>query len=178
LKAIKGNSFNYRFLVNFYIRYLGEWIPFEKYEMKVGPKGDDFVFFPWPKVVEHIIDEESPLYEICKEHIDSKPNSSSESFSNNSDDSERKNKHINHNYEIVVILEGKIETTGASCHIRTSYLPQEIHFGFRFTPVFQEFSNYEYFFDYSKFDEIEAVDKELFYLNEKDINCYQNLITG
>jgi hypothetical protein len=42
----------------------------------------------------------------------------------------------NEDFEIVVILEGNIETTGASCHIRTSYLPQEILFGYRFVPIY------------------------------------------
>ena len=47
----------------------GEFIPFQTYNMKVGYdwSGNDNVFFPWPKTVEHVIDSSSPFYEICKE---------------------------------------------------------------------------------------------------------------
>lgn len=44
----------------------GEFIPFQTYDMKVGYDGNENVFFPWPKTVEHVIDTNSPLYEICK----------------------------------------------------------------------------------------------------------------
>ena len=46
----------------------GEFIPFQTYDMKVSNdwSGNDSVFFPWPKTVEHIIDERSPFYETCK----------------------------------------------------------------------------------------------------------------
>jgi hypothetical protein len=46
----------------------GEFIPFQTYDMKVSSdlSGNDSVFFPWPKTVEHIIDEESPFYDMCK----------------------------------------------------------------------------------------------------------------
>ena len=37
--------------------------------MKVGHdwSGNDSIFFPWPKTIEHVIDENSPLYEMCKQ---------------------------------------------------------------------------------------------------------------
>ena len=71
----------------------------------------------------------------------------------------------NIDYEIVVMLEGNIETTGASCHIRTSYLPQEILFGYRFVPIYPKFTKFEYKFDFSKFDQVEPVQPHLFHLN-------------
>lgn len=71
----------------------------------------------------------------------------------------------NIDYEIVVMLEGNIETTGASCHIRTSYLPQEILFGYRFKPIFPKINKFEYMFDFSKFDNVELVQPHLVHLN-------------
>ena len=73
-------------------------------------------------------------------------------------------------YEIVVMLEGNIETTGAACHIRTSYLPQEILFGYRFTPIYPKFTNSEYLFDYSKFDQVEPFQYDLMDLNTNHLN--------
>ena len=74
------------------------------------------------------------------------------------------------------MLEGNIETTGASCHIRTSYLPQEILFGFRFIPNHPKISNSEYLFDYSKFDQVEPVNLHLIPLTMSHLNPQLNLI--
>ena len=82
----------------------------------------------------------------------------------------------NEDFEIVVILEGNIETTGASCHIRTSYLPQEILFGYRFKPIYPKFTDFEYLFDYSQFDQVEEFQKELLYLNVAYNNRQWNCI--
>lgn len=173
----------------------GEFIPFQSYDMKVGHNwsGNDSVFFPWPKTVEHVIDEESPLYEICKQAkcYRNKPTchkSNSDGFDelsdstiNSTDNKEcdllLPNKYEkNSDYEIVVILEGNIETTGASCHIRTSYLPQEILFGYRFVPVYPKFTDFEYLFDYSKFDQVEIFQYDLLDLNVAINNPHLNLV--
>ena len=82
----------------------------------------------------------------------------------------------NEDYEIVVMLEGNIETTGAACHIRTSYLPQEILFGYRFTPTYPQFTNDEYLFDYSKFDQVEPMDLKLMRLNVAHLNPHLNYV--
>ncbi len=105
----------------------GEFIPFQSYDMKVGHdwSGNDGLFFPWPKTIEHVIEPDSPLFDIChKQNLPCETTNNSENLNKQED------------YEIVVILEGNIETTGASCHIRTSYLPQEILFGYRFVPIY------------------------------------------
>ncbi|RNA03385.1 G -activated inward rectifier potassium channel 3-like [Brachionus plicatilis] len=139
-----------------------EFIPFQSYDMKVGfDWSGDNVFFPWPKTVEHIIDEHSPFYHICREYL-AEPRS--DNLSNLSQELSSED------YEIVVILEGNIETTGASCHIRTSYLPQEILFGYRFVPVYPKFTDFEYLFDYSKFNQIEPVNYDLINLNRSYFN--------
>ena len=82
----------------------------------------------------------------------------------------------NEDYELVVMLEGNIETTGAACHIRTSYLPQEILFGYRFTPIYPKFTNSEYLFDYSKFDHVEPFQYNLMHLNTAHLNRHLNYV--
>ncbi len=110
----------------------GEFIPFQSYDMKVGHdwSGKHNLFFPWPKTVEHVIDEQSPLYELCKqatsnnspnqsrtnrlsnhkrhskiggEFIDFSGNSETTLLSNN----ESENSIKTEDYEIVIILEGE-----------------------------------------------------------------------
>jgi hypothetical protein len=94
----------------------------------------------------------------------------------------RHSQHLNRNeiknedFEIVVILEGNIETTGASCHIRTSYLPQEILFGYRFVPIYPKFTDFEYLFDYAKFDQVEPFQSRLFHLNVAHLNRHLNYV--
>ena len=124
----------------------GEYIPFQSYECQVGQdwSGRDTIFFPYPKIVEHVIDENSPFFEVL--------------MSNNESD----------DYEIVVILEGNIETTGASCHIRTSYIPEEILWGYRFIPSYPYVGNLGYSFDFSKFNLVEPVNANLFHLNRNN----------
>ena len=65
----------------------------------------------WPVTISHNIDEESPLYDL---HPDDLLKST------------RK-------FEILVIFEGVTEETGNTMQARTSYLPNEILWGHRFT---------------------------------------------
>lgn len=46
----------------------GELYPFYQTDMDVGyDEGKDRVFIMWPIIVTHVIDEDSPLYEISKQ---------------------------------------------------------------------------------------------------------------
>ncbi len=110
----------------------GEFIPFQTYDMKVGHdwSGKDNLFFPWPKTVEHVIDEQSPLYELCKKasshailnqtktyapYNNKRNNKLSEGLSESSgntettilssNDSDKSTK--TEDYEIIIILEGR-----------------------------------------------------------------------
>jgi hypothetical protein len=120
----------------------GEFIPFENFECKIR---NETIFFPYPITIEHIIDASSPFNNIL----------TANNGVNNG----------NHDYEIVVILEGNIETTGSSCHIRTSYLPDEILWGYRFSPLNPIVTKNGYTFDFSKFNNVELVNKDLLNLN-------------
>lgn len=65
-------------------------------------------------------------------------------------------------FEIVVILEGTIESTGQSTQARSSYIANEVLWGHRFDPMVsynKEQQGYEV--DYSKFNETTQVDTPL-----------------
>lgn len=85
----------------------------------------------WPVTVAHKIDKNSPLYGISSQRL----------------------KHDI--FEIIVVLEGSIESTGQSMQARTSYLPSEIFWGCRFDEMLK-FNKFicEYEVDYSKFEAI------------------------
>ncbi len=162
----------------------GEFIPFQSYDMKVAWNdwSGSAIFFPWPLTVEHIIDENSPLYDMYKDLLKERNSEKTDIPSiqiNSQVQDSTPNETLtvkNEDYEIVVMLEGNIETTGAACHIRTSYLPQEILFGYRFTPTYPQFTNVEYLFDYSKFDQVEPVSFDLMRLNVAHLNPHLNYV--
>ena len=52
--------------------------------------------------------------------------------------------------EVIVILEGVVETTGITTQARTSYISDEIQWGHRFVPIVNEEEGV-YSVDYSKF---------------------------
>ncbi len=65
-------------------------------------------------------------------------------------------------FEIVVILEGVIESTGSTTQARTSYLPSEILWGHRFEPLVSFKKELgEYSVDYSLFNSFYEVDTPL-----------------
>lgn len=86
------------------------------------------IHFIWPMIIVHKIDENSPLSDISVNNL-----------------------HFN-SFEVVVTLEGTIESTGQSTQARSSYLPSEILWGHRFDQLL-EFDAYlgEYVVDFSKF---------------------------
>ncbi|XP_049281965.1 G protein-activated inward rectifier potassium channel 3-like isoform X2 [Anopheles funestus] len=88
------------------------------------------VFFLWPQIVVHRIDERSPLFGYSAEDI------------------------LLERFEIVVVLEGTVESTGQTTQARTSYVNTEILWGQRFEPVLLYNSDIEsYDIDFSKFNE-------------------------
>ncbi|XP_055389792.1 G protein-activated inward rectifier potassium channel 3 isoform X2 [Condylostylus longicornis] len=108
-------------------------------ELEIGADdcGSD-IFFIWPTLVVHRINEESPFYNMSAADL------------------------IQDKFEIVVILEGTVESTGQSTQARSSYLNNEILWGHRFDPVVSYNKNRQsYEVDYSKFDETIQVDTPL-----------------
>lgn len=105
----------------------GEYIPLDQIDMNVGyDKGTDRLFLVAPLTVIHEIDEESPLFGISKQDLETS------------------------DFEIVIILEGLVEATAMTTQARSSYLSTEILWGHRFEPVIFEEKN-QYRIDYAYF---------------------------
>jgi len=110
----------------------GELIPMCQYPLSLdnetSPVDDIFLFMVWPVTVVHTIDQSSPLWDISAEQL------------------------ITEQFEIIVILEGTIESSGSSTQVRTSYLPSEIEWGQRLAPlVTYHKENGCYTIDYKRF---------------------------
>ncbi|XP_016989192.1 G protein-activated inward rectifier potassium channel 3 isoform X2 [Drosophila rhopaloa] len=110
---------------------------FTELEIGTDDSGSD-LFFIWPMVIEHKIDETSPLYNMNATDM------------------------LQDKFEIVVILEGTVESTGQSTQARSSYINTEILWGHRFDPVVlynKDLQAYE--IDYGRFNETTQVDTPL-----------------
>ena len=59
-------------------------------------------------------------------------------------------------YEIILVMEGIVEPTGMSMQVRTSYIGDEILWGYRFVNVLH-YAEGRYQVDYSAFDQVEKV---------------------
>ncbi|XP_006757502.1 PREDICTED: inward rectifier potassium channel 4 [Myotis davidii] len=114
-------------LIKPYMTQEGEYLPLDQRDLNVGyDVGLDRIFLVSPIIIVHEIDEDSPLYGMGKEELESE------------------------DFEIVVILEGMVEATAMTTQARSSYLASEILWGHRFEPVvFEEKSHYKV--DYSRF---------------------------
>ncbi|KAG8317472.1 Inward rectifier potassium channel [Homalodisca vitripennis] len=117
----------------------GELLPFCQTELKVGGDGEeDKIFFIWPTTIVHKITSSSPLYTLSAADM------------------------LRERFEIVVILEGVIESTGMTTQARSSYLPGEILWGHRFQHLvtFKKETG-EHEVDYSLFNDTYEVDTPL-----------------
>ncbi|XP_048377106.1 ATP-sensitive inward rectifier potassium channel 11-like isoform X1 [Stegostoma tigrinum] len=105
----------------------GEVIPISQIDIQVeNPVGINAIFLVSPLIISHTIDKKSPLYDLSAAGLQQE------------------------DLEVVVILEGVVETTGITTQARTSYLPEEILWGHRFVPIVTEEEG-RYSVDYSKF---------------------------
>uniref|UniRef100_A0A915JJB9 Uncharacterized protein n=1 Tax=Romanomermis culicivorax TaxID=13658 RepID=A0A915JJB9_ROMCU len=107
----------------------GEVLPLQQYDMDVGYQlGQDRIFLVWPITICHVIGRNSPLYSCRRGDLTAAQ------------------------FEIIVILEGIVESTGMTAQARTSYLPNEILWGHRFERlVTYQKQNGDYRIDYSRF---------------------------
>lgn len=71
-------------------------------------EGDDRALLLWPVTVAHKIDKHSPFYSMTPRDF------------------------LSARFELIVSLEGVVEPTGNSVQARSSYLPNEILWGYRF----------------------------------------------
>ncbi|XP_055314353.1 G protein-activated inward rectifier potassium channel 3-like isoform X2 [Sitodiplosis mosellana] len=126
-------------LIRTYATKEGELNPQYVTELEIGTDGcASDLFFIWPMVVVHRIDESSPFYNMSAADM------------------------LQEKFEIVVILEGTIESTGQTTQARSSYLNMEILWGHRFLSVVSYNNERQgYDIDYSKFNETIPVDTPL-----------------
>jgi len=89
----------------------GEVVPYSLTRLEFGTEMDgsqDYFQMFWPLVISHKIDEESPLYDLAPRDI------------------------LSRQFEIIITVEGTTPETGNSIQVRSSYLPNEILWGYRF----------------------------------------------
>ncbi|XP_077374042.1 potassium inwardly rectifying channel subfamily J member 11, like isoform X3 [Festucalex cinctus] len=111
----------------------GEVIPVSQLDIQVeNPLRSNGVFLVSPLVVSHTLERGSPLYDLSAHSL------------------------ATADMEVIVILEGVVETTGISMQARTSYTPDEILWGRRFVSIVSE-EDGRYCVDYSKFGNTLAV---------------------
>ena len=82
----------------------------EMQSLKISPdkSNESCIFFVWPLEIVHVIDEDSPFYDVTATELPKQK------------------------FELVMVLEGTNETSNAKFQARTSYLPDEILWGHRF----------------------------------------------
>jgi len=91
----------------------GEEIPYHLQRMEFGAEIDgseDFFQMFWPTVLAHKIDSDSPLWAVSARELASSVGT----------------------FEVVLTFEGTTPETGNTVQVRTSYVPGEILWGYRF----------------------------------------------
>ncbi len=114
----------------------GEVIPLFQHEVGLSEEGGESrLFLVWPVILEHKIDKNSPFWEMPPEDL------------------------YKETFELLIVLEGIVDSTGMTTQARTSYLPGEILWGHRFERLvtFQK-ENGEYEVYYSRFHSTIPVD--------------------
>ncbi|MFT7819260.1 ATP-sensitive inward rectifier potassium channel 10-like [Arapaima gigas] len=116
-------------------------VPFEVDVSRGSP------LFILPLTFYHVIDDGSRGYEGsgCLVRLE---NESTEVTGGCWTESERTN------FELLVILSATVEATSAICHTRTSYLPDEILWGYEFTPIVSPAPSGKYVANFTFFDKV------------------------
>lgn len=105
----------------------GEVIPIQQIDVQTeSAVAGNSIFLLAPLIICHVIDKDSPLYDLSAMELQCS------------------------DLEVIVILEGVVETTGITTQARTSYVTEEIQWGHRFVPIVTEEEGV-YSVDYSKF---------------------------
>nr|CAD7403649.1 unnamed protein product [Timema cristinae] len=124
----------------------GEFLSPIRREMTIETpdKGTRF-FLLWPETIVHWIDCNSPLYEISPDDL------------------------TKAKFEVIVLLEGTMDSTDQRVQARTSYMPDEILWGHNFQSMmsFNE-DKQRYDVDYSLFDATNVVDTPMYSAKELD----------
>ncbi|XP_041742981.1 ATP-sensitive inward rectifier potassium channel 1-like [Coregonus clupeaformis] len=89
--------------------------------------GKDNLFFVCPLTLYHIIDKASPFYNMSVDTLQQQ------------------------DFELVVFLDGTAESTSSACQVRTSFIPQEVQWGYSFLPIISRTKTGKYHVDFSNF---------------------------
>nr|CAK04696.1 novel protein [Danio rerio] len=95
--------------------------------------GKDNLFFMCPLTLYHIIDKSSPFFDMAVDTLHQQ------------------------DFELVVFLDGMDESTSSSCQVRTSYIPQEIMWGYDFLPIISRSKERRYRVDFSNIAKVVPV---------------------
>jgi len=95
--------------------------------------GKDNLFFVCPLTLYHVIDSSSPFFEMAVDTLHKQE------------------------FELVVFLDGTAESTSSSCQVRTSFIPQEIMWGYNFLPIISRSKEGKYKVDFSNFSKVVPV---------------------
>ncbi|XP_029654515.1 inward rectifier potassium channel 2 isoform X2 [Octopus bimaculoides] len=108
----------------------GNNIPVEYFNVNFKAEdGHNNLFLVWPTNVYHEIDEKSPFYNISRDSL----------------------RH--ENFEIIVMLQAVVSTTGRTVQAKTSYLPWDIIWGHRLEPLTTSIDiNGSHIVDFTHFD--------------------------
>lgn len=124
-------------LVSHKVTLEGEVIPFYHHQLDAKIDGSrNNLLLIWPVLVVHEINELSPLFHLNAKQL------------------------AEFKFEIITVLEGTIESTGQSIQVRSSYLPSEVKWGYRFEQIVSThgFGRYaQTIIDYNKFNRISEV---------------------
>ncbi|XP_072303102.1 ATP-sensitive inward rectifier potassium channel 15 [Eucyclogobius newberryi] len=93
-------------------------------------------FLILPLTFYHVLDQNSPLSRLSAESLSTA------------------------NFELLVTLNATMESTAATCQSRTSFVPQEILWGYEFKPVLFSTGTGRYVADFSFFDKVQVSSSE------------------
>ena len=115
----------------------GQEIPFHPRSLEIhveSAEHDQYFALSWPIRVVHRIDETSPFWTLNYGQI------------------------LTEEFEILIFLEGTMESSSQTTQIRTSYLPSEIRWGYSLAPlVTSKNSLGQFCIDFSRFNQMEAM---------------------
>ncbi|KAG9509557.1 G protein-activated inward rectifier potassium channel 4, partial [Fragariocoptes setiger] len=134
----------------------GEVIPFYHHQLDVRiDDGRNNLLLIWPVTILHVINRSSPFYNMNREQLE------------------------NFKFEIITVIEGTVESTGQSVQVRTSYLPGEVKWGYRFEPIVSKHGTGRYaqtIIDYNKFNKIVPIDTPT--CSAKDYLLYKSVTSS
>ncbi|XP_016897458.1 ATP-sensitive inward rectifier potassium channel 1-like isoform X1 [Cynoglossus semilaevis] len=106
--------------------------------------GKDNLFFVCPLTLYHVINKSSPFYDLSADTLPQQ------------------------DFELVVFLDGMAESTSSSCQVRTSYIPQEIQWGYSFLPIISRTKTGKYRVDFTNFS------KSVRVTTPHCVHCFEN----